>query len=68
MLPPVGSINLKSERPTVVLPQPDSPTKPERLAFFDNEVDIINGFYIADGFGEYTFFDREVFFEPFYFK
>ena len=30
--PAVGSMSRSSSRPTVVLPQPDSPTRPERLA------------------------------------
>ena len=44
--PPVGGVICMTARPVVDLPQPDSPTMPERLAAQDVEADAGHG---ADG-------------------
>ena len=43
IVPLVGSMSRRISRPTVVLPQPDSPTRPERLALADLERDMVDG-------------------------
>ena len=42
MLPAVGCSSCSTQRPVVVLPQPDSPTRPERLAAADGEIDAVD--------------------------
>ncbi len=48
MRPAVGSSSRKSVRPAVVLPQPDSPTRPERLASADGEADAVHRLHVPD--------------------
>ena len=58
--PDVGSISRSSSRPTVVLPQPDSPTRPERLAPPDLEDDAVDRLHLTDGPLQDAALDREV--------
>ena len=46
--PAVGSYSRRSARPTVDLPQPDSPDEPERLAAPDLERDAVDRLDVAD--------------------
>ena len=59
IVPAVGSIRRRISRPTVVLPQPDSPTRPSALAAPDVEVDAIDGLDLGHRALEDAALDRE---------
>ena len=49
IVPAVGSMSRSSSRPTVVLPQPDSPTRPSVSPRRTDEVDAVDGAHLGDG-------------------
>ena len=63
MLPAVGSISRSMVRPTVDLPQPDSPTSAERLAVRDREAHAVDREHGAAGALQQARADREMLLE-----
>ncbi len=59
ILPSVGSVSLMIVRPSVVLPQPDSPTTPSVSPRQDAEVDAVDSANVADRVLEDAGLDRE---------
>ena len=60
ILPLVGSTSLMIVRESVVLPQPDSPTRPSVSPALMRQVDAVDGVDLADGALEEPRADREV--------
>ena len=60
IVPAVGSIRRSSSRPTVVLPQPDSPTRPSVSPRRIVEVHAVHGLDLGDGAPQDAALDREV--------
>ena len=61
MLPLVGSTSRRMLRATVDLPQPDSPTMPERFADADREADAVDGMHGADAAAQHAAAHRIMF-------
>ncbi len=59
IFPPVGSVSLMIVRPSVVLPQPDSPTTPSVSPRRTLEVDTVHSTHLADRVLEHARLDRE---------
>ena len=59
IVPDVGSIRRRMSRPIVVLPQPDSPTRPKRLAAPHLEVDTVDGVDLGHRAAQDAALDRE---------
>ena len=60
IVPAVGSRSRRSTRPTVDLPEPDSPTSPRVPPGLDREVDAVDGAHVADRAPQHAAADREV--------
>ena len=60
IVPAVGSSSRMSTRPTVDLPDPDSPTSPSVPPVLDDEVDAVDRAHVADGAPQDAAVDREV--------
>ena len=60
IVPAVGSMRRRSSRPTVVLPQPDSPTRPSVSPRRISKLDAVDGLDRPDRALQDAALDREV--------